>query len=569
MYALTWPRSTFFPLPISAGGWAARANYDLWRLGLEWLLLLAVWAWVPRLWTPQGRRWLRRGAFALLLLFFIYQTYEAIVVALYHNTPNVYNDAIFLGGGIGFLLESLQLPWWVYPAALLGMGSLGALIYLVATTPITRVAPERLSPWTRRLVLALAGLALAFTVWAPQDAARPEGEVASLTLKVAANLREAAATRQRVLAMQQMSPYQVYNYSQYPLAHRPNLYLIFFESYGSVLVTDPAFRPAYRALMDEIAADLAAAGWHTATGLSRSPVWGGGSWMAYTSMLCGVHLAQQPQYLALKYSFQHTPYPHLGRYLQSQGYRFVWVVPIHRDLSPTIWQTNRRFYNPDVWITYPDLNYHGPEYSWGPSPPDQYTLGFVRDWLQHQPTQPTLVFFLTQNTHYPFSPVPPLVDDWRTLNDPNIDHPDERSKTASRQAYLEAVRYDWQVLSRFIRSADPNDVFILIGDHQPPVVSGPWDGYDTLIHIIARDETFVDSFTAYGLRPGLWPDLETSPLHHEGLYSLLVRQLVARWGVHPGILPAYRPQGILVPGILPKLRTIYRKAEKFRPQGAR
>ncbi len=565
MYALTAPGSAFFP---AVHRWAAlytRENYDLWRVGLEWALLFAVWVAFPRLWTARGRRVFRWLAFALLLAFLAYQIYEAVDVAIYHNTPNFYNDWAFLGGGIGFVLDSLTLPWWAYPASVLGLVVAVGLIYQIAATPFIRVDPQRLHPLTRGAVLALAAAALALTVAFPSEAALPEGEVASLSLKVAANIRQANLTRQRVRAMQQVSPYKVYDYRRYTLAEHPNVYLFFLESYGSVLLKDPVFHSRYVKLMGEVQQELSAAGWHMVSGLSRSPVWGGGSWMAYTSALCGVRIAQQPQYLTLKYSFQNTPYPNLGRYMQSQGYRFTWVVPIDRKLNPAVQAANQRFYGPDKWLTFADLNYHGPEYSWGPSPPDQYTLGFLRAWLAKQPPKPNFVFFLTQNTHYYFAPVPPLVADWRALNNPAIDDPASHPKLPLTEAYMKAVTYDWHVLADFIRTAGPNDVFILVGDHQPPLVSGPQDGYETIMHVIARDPAFVDSFTAYGLVPGMIPDIHATPLHHEGLYSLLVRQMVARWGVNPHNLPAYHPQGIRIPGILPKVRSIYHKAQKFKP----
>lgn len=567
MLGLTWQSTAFFP---TLTGWAAlqaRENYDLWRVGLEWWVLIAAWVSLPRLWTPRGRRAFRWLAFSLLLLFFIYQVYEAVDIALYHNTPNFYNDWAFLGGGIGFVLDSLQLPWWAYPAAMLGLAATLGIVYLLATTPIT-TAPNRLHPLTRKAVLGIALAALAFSIAFPKAAAAPEGEVASLTLKIAANLHQSRLTRERVQAMQQVSPYKSYDYRRHTLAERPNIYLFFLESYGSVLLTRSAFHTEYTALMEKVQHELEADGWHTATGLSRSPVWGGGSWMAYTSALCGVRISQQPQYLALKYGFQRTPYPNLGRYLQSQGYRFTWVVPIDRRLDPAIWASNRRFYGPDKWLTFQDLHYHGPEYSWGPSPPDQYTLGFLREWLAAQPPQPNFVFFLTQNTHYYFAPIPPVVEDWHTLNDPAIDDPSAHPKMPMTTAYIKAVEYDWAVLADFIRQAGPDDIFILVGDHQPPLVSNRGDGYETIMHVIARDAAFVEGFTAYGLKPGMFPDLDAPPLHHEGLYSLLVRQLIARWGVNPDDLPAYYPQGIQVPGIMQKIRSTYHKTQKFKPGAA-
>ncbi len=568
LYLVTWQSNAFFP---HLTGWdilKARRNYDVWRIGLEWVALIALWVNLPTLWTSRIRRLFRWAAFGLLLLFLVYQTYEAVVVGLYHNRPNFANDWAFLTGGLGFLLDSLTFPWWLVAGGLTGLLILLMLLYHISRIPFTVGVLENLTPASRRAMLLLALLALGFAMASPQDVATPEGEVASLVLKIRANLQRTRLTNERVRVMQQVSPYATYDYHRYTLAEHPNIYLFFLESYGSVLVTDPVFRPRYEALMAQVQRELGDAGWHMVSGLSRSPVWGGGSWMAYTSVLCGVRLAQQPQYLALKYGFQTTPYPHLGRYLQSQGYRFTWVVPIDRKLNPAYQAANQRFYGPDVWLTFADLDYHGPEYSWGPSPPDQYTLGFLRHWLSQQPPRPNFVFFLTQNTHYYFAPVPPVVQDWRALNDPAVDNPDAHPKLSRTEAYMKAVEYEWTVLADFIRHAGPNDVFILIGDHQPPLVSGPWDGYETIMHIVARDADFVEGFTAYGLIPGMLPDLNAPRLYHEGLYSLLVRQLVARWGTHPDDLPAYHPRGIRIPGIIEKIRSIYHKSEKFKPHEA-
>ncbi len=533
----------------------ARSSPDPWRVGLEWLLLLAAWLhWSP-LWSPRGRRIGARIAFGLLLTFVLYQVYEAVVVEVYHRRPNWANDWLLLREGLPFLLSGLHLAIWVYAAVGVGLGLTLVLVYSIASTPFTRVDPARLPTMTRRGVLALALFALLWCGLRPSVAATPRGEVASLGLKLAANWRATQRTRRQVRALQRADWYRVYDaYRAYSLAERPNLYLFFLESYGSVLLSDPRFRPRYEALMQRVQQELAAAGWHMASGRSISPVWGGGSWMAYTSVLFGVPIAQQSQYLALKERFQGQPYPHLGRYLQSQGYRFVWVVPIHRRLSVASQTANQRFYGPDVWLTFADLDYHGPEYGWGPSPPDQYTLGFLRAWLRGQSAQPTFVLFLTQNTHYYFAPVPPLVDDWRALNNPAIDNPDDYPSVSRPEAYMRAVEYDWAVLADFIREAGPDDVFVLIGDHQPPLVSGRDDGYDTILHIIARDAPFVSSFTAYGLTPGMLAADAAPRLHHEGLYSLLVRQWVARWGLPSAPLPAYRPLGVRPTGLGASLR---------------
>ena len=105
--------------------------------------------------------------------------------------------------------------------------------------------------------------------------------------------------------------------------------------------------------------------------------------MSYTSVLFGVNVSEQSQYLALRDEYQKIPYPNMGRYFHSQGYEYVWVVPIDRELPPKYQEADHAFYGADRWVTFNTLDYDGPMYGWGPSPPDQYTLGFIQE-LVHE-----------------------------------------------------------------------------------------------------------------------------------------------------------------------------------------
>jgi len=210
---------------------------------------------------------------------------------------------------------------------------------------------------------------------------------------------------------------------------------------------------------------------------------------------------------------------------------------------------NDAFYGPDRWITFDDLAYQGPLYGWGPSPPDQFSLNRSRELLQGGDDRPLFFFYLTQNSHYPWAPLPPFVDDWRTLDAPDWPSPPPVGEPIPHRDnikhYREAIRYQWETLSDFILStpADENAIFILIGDHQPPRVSRRADGFETPIHIIARDADFVQRFQQYGFDPGLLVSDLAPDMKHESLYSMLVREMVGAYGVSAGPLPLL-PDGI-------------------------
>ena len=272
--------------------------------------------------------------------------------------------------------------------------------------------------------------------------------------------------------------------------------------------------------------------------------------MSYTSALFGVLVEQQSEYDALKEKYSVLEYPNIGRYFSSQGYDYVWVVPINRRMSKKREAIDQRFYGADRWITFDTLNYKGPLFGWGPSAPDQFTFGVIQEFVPQQ-EQPTFLVYLTQNSHYPWTPLPPVLDDWRELD--NLDMQDgvlsEAQKKGlslgeSRQNYLHAVDNTLDYLEEFITSLErENSVIVLIGDHQPPTVSHREDGYGTMVHIISQDVDLLASFHEYGFVDGLVLENLEPTIRHEGLYSLFVRNFIAQYGKSLWILPPYLPNG--------------------------
>lgn len=271
--------------------------------------------------------------------------------------------------------------------------------------------------------------------------------------------------------------------------------------------------------------------------------------MSYTSTLFGLRIDTHPQYLALIDEYQFTPYPDLGHFLKSQGYHYLRVSSIVRELKDLDWDQYTRFYGADSWIRFDDLNYEGPLYGWGPAPPDQYVLWRAREALTNSEEQPLFLFFITQNSHYPWTPLPGVSDDWQTLNEntalPEQTLPDPIPLELKRRHYLEAIDYQLRFLTDFIiKGGDRNAIYVLIGDHQPQQVSRHSDGFGTPLHIIARDAGLVDAFEAYGFVPGLILQEPSPAMRHEAFYSMFVRALLSEYGQGDKVLPPYLPGGL-------------------------
>jgi phosphoglycerol transferase MdoB-like AlkP superfamily enzyme len=270
--------------------------------------------------------------------------------------------------------------------------------------------------------------------------------------------------------------------------------------------------------------------------------------MSYTTALFGLRIESHPQYLSLVDQYQTDPYPDLGRYLQRQGYTYVQISSLSTGLDEEERERNAQFFGMDRWIRYGDLDFVGPHYGWGPAPPDQYVLNYAAEQLRGQ-ADPFLFFYVTQNSHYPWVPLPEFVDDWRTLNEPG---PAPRmpgrslSLTTKRNNYLAAVQYQLDVLVDFISRVpeSENAIFVLLGDHQPQQVSRRDDGFETPLHIISRDPAFMATFEAEGFSRGMSSPQNEILLGHEGLYSLLLHALIDAYGDGARLPPPILRRGL-------------------------
>lgn len=528
-----------------------RPTPDVGRLHLEWLLLTALFVALP---------FLRRTVPRLLLLFgyllaLVYAVYETAMRSLYQMEPVFYSQYRMLTEGMAFLLDSLSIPFYVYLFALLGGGLLLLGVFVAIRLLTSQSVAGGISRFSQALLALLVVFGLGQAVRYQHYLAQPEMVVSSLFFKVQANLDASEEVYQIVRSFDDGYVRRAYDYRGQTLVTKPNVYLIFLESYGSVLYKRPDWLPAYTALADELETTLTANGWHAASALSASTTWGGGSWMAYTSALFGLRIDSDPEYEMLMERYQADDFPDLGSFLKAQGYRFYGLSSIALELSDAKWDRYLNFYGADRWLRYRDLDYTGPKYGWGPSPSDQYALNRAKIEVHQETDQPYLFFTITQNSHYPWAPLPEIADDWRTLNIPADDplpiDAEGILHETRRQNYFDAVEYDLRVLVDFIlNEEDPNALFVLVGDHQPPRVSRKEDGWETPVHIVSRNAGLVESLSAYGFEAGLDVENRTPSLHHAGIHSLLARLLLDSYGDHKLALPLFLPDGVPFLGTL-------------------
>ncbi len=519
-----------------------RDNLDIFRLNGELLLLALLSIWFKSL---RHRRFLFL-TFVVYLVQLIYAVYEGFIRSYYLLEPVFYNDFFLFADGGSFLFHSMIFPPALYLAGGLLLAGLVGLLFWLNRWLFVDIPVERLTMTTRLALVGLGVVALVSVVMVKGEVGGLETAVTSTTAKISQNIQLSLTAKAEAGRFDSQNLAHYYQFTD--LREKPDIYLIFLESYGSVLYKRADFYQTYVKLLGELEEQLDRSGWAAASIRSTSPTWGGGSWISYTSTLSGLRLDSHAQYLAMFNRYVREPFPHLTNYLRSQGYRSYRLSSNSDVLNDIEWQRYKSFYGVDEWLRFPDLQYDGPLYGWGPSPPDQYALNYANESMNQSSDAPHVFFFITQNSHYPWTPLPEVAPVWQTLNDapPAPPAPTQRQPVeVMRQQYLASIQYELRMVTDFIvKEGDEDDIFIFIGDHQPARVARYADGWDTPVHIVSQNEKFVESFAEFGFVPGLFTRSRDPAIHHEGFYSLFMRVFLAQYGQEPTILPEYRPNGI-------------------------
>ena len=290
----------------------------------------------------------------------------------------------------------------------------------------------------------------------------------------------------------------------------------FIESYGRDAVENPEFN---RVVVDRLRAgqrDLTAKGFAARTGWLTSPTFGGGSWLAHSTLLSGLWIDNQNRYRSVVSSDRMTLTSAFGR----AGFRTVGVEP-----GVTYAWPEGDFYGYDKVYDSHTLNYRGPTMSWSPMP-DQFVMKQFQDLEYAKRTGPLLAEITLTSSHTPWTPVPPMLP-WDQLGDGTVYGPVAAAGESAqslfkdsarvRQAYADSIGYSLDSLISYVRDhADDNLVLVMLGDHQPAsVVVGSDASKDVPISIVAKDPQVLDRIAGWGWTDGLTPapDAPVWPMH--------------------------------------------------------
>ncbi len=340
-------------------------------------------------------------------------------------------------------------------------------------------------------------------------------------------------------------------YLEKPLHQKPNIYLLFIESYGAVATIAEECAPKFDSLSTQLEKQLKERGWHSTSNYTKSTVIGGRSWLALTTAMIGAKIEDQIQYNGLLED--HQDYPHMVEYFNRQGYQTVRASTMSSKDIDTLKMITipNQFWGFDHRKMFTDIPYEGYRYDYYGGIPDQYTLGYLQAQLLDTISAPYFFTFITMNSHGPWSNAPPITQHWTELNRLQNPFPTGRPElNMSINSYWELMEYELKIITNFIANhPDDNSLFIVLGDHNPAGLEwklfGKFNKWATPIHLIGKDSTLIQSFEQHGFTEGMQVDTnQYTIMRHMGLYSLLTRQLLEQYGAEEEVLPAYLPWGL-------------------------
>ena len=483
------------------------------------------------------------GAAALLALGFVEIVYGAVMQSIFKRPPTLAADLSLLRTGI----KVAQRRLYALSALVLAvLAAIGVAAYL-ATSWLFRLEPP-----DPRLALAVALLLLPLCLYHWRRYAYPSylaRTVYSPLLHLVRNI-EYGKRLDIVLEKDDAHFERRNHFKGVTLAKQPTIVVICVESYGSVVYRDPEHSAAVADLVASYEQRLGDSGYRFASTHSDAPIFAGGSWLSYASLTYGIEFTEPQLFDALfaaKSPF--AAYESLFHVLKRNGYRNVLLCPLAGvDVRNVDWGQIDRFFQSDVDITFDSLGYRGPLVNYFGvvrlySPLDQYSLSYGYERATREVSGPFSLFFCTLNSHYPWETVGEVVADWRSLDDPAARLHSCRGSAAER--YRAAIRYQLDYVLRFVHErADDDVVFVVFGDHQPPMITEKRMGKQTPVHVIARNPQLIDVFLEHGFAPRL--DLtgaEPQPIRHQGFLSLFLKGMQAAYGA-ADVPVDYRADGV-------------------------
>jgi phosphatidylglycerophosphate synthase len=469
------------------------------RLPLEGLVLVLLAVALP---GRAGRVVSRLIGLAVGVLVLI-KVFDLGFFIAFDRQFNPVEDWSYLSAGVGTVRDTFgnrDADLAVAAATAIGLAAL--LVPAVAVGRLTRVAARHRARSLGAMALLTATWGICWAVGAQfSGAAIASTSAARFAVDevraVRADLRSEA--RFKVLIARK-DPYRDVPTSRLLAGLRgKDVLLVFVESYGQMAVQGTSFSPGVDAVVDAGNQALQEHGFSSRSGWLTSPTYGGGSWLAHSTLQSGVWVNSPGRYAQLVASKRLT----LAAAFRRAGWRTVADVPA----THGSWPDGHAFYRYNQIWDRENLGYRGPKFGFSPMP-DQYALDALqRLELAKRPRRPIFSEIDLTSSHEPWTRIPPLIG-WNRLGNGSIFDRlpiDQVGLTDTQQGYAESIKYALRALYSFVdRYGGRQTVLIVLGDHQPSRVIEQAD-HEVPTTIIAHDPNVIRRLSSWGWTNGMLP----------------------------------------------------------------
>lgn len=481
-------------LPSAAFWWLPGLADRPW-IAVELLLAAALLAVLP----ARLARALAWPLATLGMLLLICALADAGVRAALSRPFNLVMDWRLLAPAHGLLARNLG--GWVLP---LELGIALALIGVVVTLAMLLRNAHAPSPSGKRLAAAgslalLLIAALGFPRTAPLAAA-----ALTQTQRAVATLHEQREFA-RTLDIDPLA--DIADADLFSDLAGVDVIVAFVESYGADVLDDPRYAALIRGELGDWAARFAEAGLACASARWVSPVQGGQSWLAQTTLLSGRWIDSPLRYGLI--TSRGAP-GMLPRDFARAGHASIAVRPAN-----TIDWPEAGAFGYQRIVDAAASGYQGPALNWI-TMPDQYTWDHLRRTQRGSAQAPHYIDVALISSHAPWTPVLPVITDWDRIGDGSLfaewadaDEKPEQLWLDSdrvREHYARALRYSLAVIGAYAqRYVDERTLLIVLGDHPAaPLVTGV-ERHAVPMHVISGNAALVQRFIEAGFSAGNLP----------------------------------------------------------------
>ena len=479
------------------------------RIPLEGLLAIPLLLLVPR----RGRRW---AAIAVGLVFSVLAILKVFDLGFYATLGRPFDpvfDWSFFGNGIDYLNSEIGHTGTIVCIILVPLLVIGLVaVMTLAVLRLTRLLSAHRTGTLRATGMLAVGWIVMIALGAQLVPGVPmAAESYDRLLKVRTSLQDHSTFEKQlsVDAFRDTPANQLLTG-----LHGKDVMFTFVESYGRDAVLDKRYAKQVDAVLDSGTATLNAAGFGSRSAWLTSPTFGGGSWLAHSTLLTGTWVDNQQRYSTLiKTSRLNIPMA-----FREAGWRTVSVQP---GLTSS-WPEGKFYGDQQVYDRW-TLGYQGPRFNWG-MPPDQYTLSeFENAELAKQNRSPIFAEIPLVSSHSPWAPTPSMID-WKAVGNGTVYGPQAAagaSPTAVwkdawhdpskvQAAYRGSIEYSLQALISFVKTyGTKNLVLVFLGDHQAaPIVTGYNTTHDVPVTIVAGDPAVLNRISSWGWQDGLRPNAQ-------------------------------------------------------------